>query len=769
MVQIENAFLTENVSVYEFYQKPGVGFYIPLYQREYSWDSENIEQLLTDISKGIESLIESDDEIRFLGTIITVTEKNPANIEPLDRAGLPPSVHKVIDGQQRLSTIALLASALHKVLGEERNNLPKSNEIVYEELTEIINIWQEKLEDIFSFDLKRGIPKRKPKLVRGSKDKWVKTGDVEINYLSDLSNYLGRFIESIYSNKTMAKLGKSQVDKNLSLIYKWLNKDVLTAQINNADDFPSAQNIIKSINERHLWEYQRPILTELINNADYSNKRSLEYKTASLIQVFSVCHYLLDRCCFTSIQPTNDKWAFDMFQSLNATGTPLTAIETFKPLVLNVTKKIEGNFENSVTKQNFDKIENLFVGIRSANKKNQLTNELLTSFSNVVTGKGVSSHFSHQRNWLDSTYMNLSKDQKEQTYQKQCDYIEYFGYYAQFYKEVWLDYSGSNNIPLEKIKTSKEAELASTLILYLKDSNHKMAITILAQFYMDVIKGEENSIDTFVNACKLIASFYTTWRAAKSNSGLDNVYRNIFRGYHDEDSGFKLPAHAWLKRDFKFNLNTLKEYFNHILEKQNITLNKRNWIEQSKKYCTYKNTKKICRFILFLSSDETIPDNDHIGLMKQGTVGTTRYLTIAKWNSKGLKTIEHIAPQSNNGAWDSELYEESSYIHTLGNLTLLPIAINASASNKQWREKLLYYKHLNEEDPTKLMELASKAKAEGIFLADDTIKILQNSNYNDHISSIVKYGKKYDWNLQIVEKRTERILSLFWDKTNQWL
>jgi uncharacterized protein with ParB-like and HNH nuclease domain len=51
--KIEQAFLTEGKNVYNFFQRPGIGYYIPLYQREYSWDKENIEQLLDDIGKRI--------------------------------------------------------------------------------------------------------------------------------------------------------------------------------------------------------------------------------------------------------------------------------------------------------------------------------------------------------------------------------------------------------------------------------------------------------------------------------------------------------------------------------------------------------------------------------------------------------------------------------------------------------------------------------------------------------------------------------------------
>lgn len=72
MINIDKAFNTENRSVYEYFVQPGVGLYIPLYQREYSWDTSNIEQLLEDISKGIEDLSDNstENQIRFLGTII---------------------------------------------------------------------------------------------------------------------------------------------------------------------------------------------------------------------------------------------------------------------------------------------------------------------------------------------------------------------------------------------------------------------------------------------------------------------------------------------------------------------------------------------------------------------------------------------------------------------------------------------------------------------------------------------------------------------------
>jgi len=117
MIKIDSAFDPKTESIYSVFQQPGIGYYIPLYQREYSWDEDNIEQLLLDLSKGIENCVNDNDEIRFLGTIIAVQETNPRlNIEPQDPKGLPSRIDKIIDGQQRLSTIAMLATKLYEHL-----------------------------------------------------------------------------------------------------------------------------------------------------------------------------------------------------------------------------------------------------------------------------------------------------------------------------------------------------------------------------------------------------------------------------------------------------------------------------------------------------------------------------------------------------------------------------------------------------------------------------------------------------------------------------
>ena len=76
-------------------------FTIPIFQRRYDWSKKQCKQLFDDIKM----IGESSDENHFLGTIVHLNDKYDVI-----------SKYRVIDGQQRLTTIALFISALAKFL-----------------------------------------------------------------------------------------------------------------------------------------------------------------------------------------------------------------------------------------------------------------------------------------------------------------------------------------------------------------------------------------------------------------------------------------------------------------------------------------------------------------------------------------------------------------------------------------------------------------------------------------------------------------------------
>lgn len=760
VLNIENSFLTENLSVLNFLNKSGQGLYIPLYQREYSWDSDNIEQLLEDLSRGIFRIANgevTDDakEIRFLGTIITVVEANRNNIYPVDPQAVPSRIEKLIDGQQRVSTIALMATLLTKRLIEIKNKMKKTYQFT-DEVNEICDLWiSQKLEKIFSFDLGRGKPKLKPKIARGAEDYWTREDSVDTAYKSELSNYLGHFIEAYVNNNPLPclskeKYGNTLLYKNGRYIESWLKKAVATAHERNNDDFATAIDILDHLKQEALWDYERPNLVEKIKERDYEDKRSESYILSELVQTLSVCHYLLDRCCFTIIQPTDDDWAFDMFQSLNATGTPLTAIETFKPTIVNTINKEGGGFKNSTSEAYFRQVEDFLSEAGDAQKKNKRTNDFLTSFFVTYDGSTISTHFSYQRKILLEAYMDAV------TIADKESLVHRMGNYATFYKN-WLAYTPDCAQSFPKLDGCREADLASMLILFLKSSNHKMAITILGTMYSNILCEDENAQTDFISTVKIIGAYYFLWRSAYSNAGLDTTYREFFKNLKKENKNCTILE--------------IRNYIKSILQQKDIDTYEK-WKERAKTYLKYDETgNDVVRLALLCAAHDTIPDIGNNGLVKESRMNTSSYLTRQKWVSSDLKTIEHIAPQNNNSdAWDDNLYDtQTKPYNFLGNLTLLPQDLNSSAGNKGWKEKLIYYQCVAEKDPTRLQELVSQSNQMGIVLNESTMELLKECNYNEHLRSISSLTSDFNWDYDFVNKRTDCLLKIIWNRISSWI
>ena len=104
------------VDMLTFLQRPQQ-FSIPIFQRRYSWTKKDCQQLLDDILR-----VGSNDEIKahFLGSIVYIDRE-------LAAIGAVPKL-LVIDGQQRLTTLSLLLSALSRAINEEGNDIGTSSE-----------------------------------------------------------------------------------------------------------------------------------------------------------------------------------------------------------------------------------------------------------------------------------------------------------------------------------------------------------------------------------------------------------------------------------------------------------------------------------------------------------------------------------------------------------------------------------------------------------------------------------------------------------------
>jgi hypothetical protein len=72
-------------TVWEVLCEPRTGFYIPAYQREYSWGRGHIRQLITDCTHGLQLLVDKSDSITFIGTLIVLHDVKYQTVKPVVR------------------------------------------------------------------------------------------------------------------------------------------------------------------------------------------------------------------------------------------------------------------------------------------------------------------------------------------------------------------------------------------------------------------------------------------------------------------------------------------------------------------------------------------------------------------------------------------------------------------------------------------------------------------------------------------------------------
>ncbi|WP_372571709.1 DUF262 domain-containing protein [Ruegeria jejuensis] len=107
-----------------------IRYEIPPYQRPYSWEKGNVEQLLEDVWDAFEA----DDEEYFIGSLITIERSKD-------------ELYDVVDGQQRLTTLNLIFARLRDAVSEPAKStlgkrvLPK-NELTGEEETPRLTLRQ---------------------------------------------------------------------------------------------------------------------------------------------------------------------------------------------------------------------------------------------------------------------------------------------------------------------------------------------------------------------------------------------------------------------------------------------------------------------------------------------------------------------------------------------------------------------------------------------------------------------------------------------------
>lgn len=766
-MQIEDVFGAFPKSVLQYLCENGQGLYVPAYQRQYSWDKSKIERLVEDICHGFTMLIGQEDAITFLGTIIAIHDTQYLTVNPLVKGDVPSRVMTIIDGQQRLTTLLLINTVLHDSIRTRAASISEAEEIdkvwLYEECMKVAGLLAKTFEE--DKDYGDGAFRYYPRMIRAYDDSWSRKKD-KAEYVSPIGRYLHLYGKHCRDNTDKAFKFELPVDVADHPKHKKLS-----------DGRKAIQNMLTAIASGDVSQLELPTFKDMLGSISFQEillnsefpeeaRKTINEDGNSpfkeLLRLVLFANFVLSRVAITTVTAKNEDYAFDMFESLNTTGEPLTAFETFKPRVIH----FEGldNYENTSSFEYMQAVETYLEGFTKTDDKQDATSRLIVAFASAERGEKLSKRLSDQRRFFKECFDKLDADAKR-------EFVRHLSHCALFIQYSWPD--GQSKVPT--IQSAKEAEIDEVMLSLdaMRSIKHSIILGLLVRFYSEIRKadaeGRKKAIDEFISASKAIAAFSILWRA--SRRGTDNIdmhYRNLMsQGCAAVDmpplcrvssEGFDNPPP---------NAELLKSALRYVLKKEGNIETKDDWVRAVARMPAYKNQKDIARFLLLAAAHDSSASKDEPGLTVAGKKDLLPMLDIKHWRDTSSQTVEHIAPDAQSDGWDSKLYDDGELIHRLGNLTLLPQIENSSLGNGSWAKKRLVYKILSAETPDEQDPLVKQAKEQGIEISEKTAGLFADSKHLPMVKAVSFV--EGDWTIEVVEKRSIRISELAWSRIAPWL
>lgn len=767
-MQISDVFSAHPKSVWEYLCENGQGLYVPAYQRQYSWDKSKISRLFEDACHGFTMLIDHEDSITFLGTIIAIHDTQYLTVNPLVKGDVPSRVMTIIDGQQRLTTLLLINTVLHEEIRYRSVKLQdqehEDRQWLLEECMKVVGRLAKTFEE--DKDYGDGAFRFYPRMIRAYDDSWSRKKG-KANYTSPIGHYLHSYgqhgrEEPKRPYKFEAPEGSSDQSK-----YKLLS-----------DGRRTIQSLIKDVAKNNTQNLELPSFDVMIGarpfqdilvKADFpeSVKATLTKDEAEnfkeLLRLVLFANFVLDRVAVTIVTAKNEDYAFDMFEALNTTGEPLTAFETFKPRVIHC-EGLEA-YETSKSHEYMKSVEGYLDGFGKTDDKQDATSRLIVAFASAERGEKLSKRLSEQRRFFKENFEKLGEGDPKK------DFVRHLSHAAIFIQHAWPDDKAAKP-RLFSVEEATADEVVLCLDL-LRSFKHTITQGVLIRFYSEIRKADaENrpkAVESFIKAIKSCAAFSVLWRASRrTTDNIDMHYRKLMESGHAA-TGMPPLARRLSNGDESPapDADLLQKALASILSIEGKIESKEDWVKSAAKIPAYRVQREVTRFILLAAAHDSADDKTAPGLTAAGKSGLLPLLDYSHWRDEGSQTVEHVAPQKRAEGWLDSLYDDDEIIDRLGNLTLLPGPENTSLSNASWTRKRLIYKVLSAATSDELDPLLQQAKDQGVDISKSTTELLENSRHLPMAKAVA--AVEGDWTLDLVDRRSVRIAELAWARIAPWL
>lgn len=741
-------FPAESSTLHKLIVQQNQGFYVPVYQRAFTWGAEQVERLFEDLNAGLNRTVDGRSPATFLGSVILFEGRS--SVSPKIANALPGQVLHVVDGQQRLTTLLLAFAILARqaaqhhtdLLSELAGNPP---DMVSEWLLSNLQQLREMLFAAIALDSFVGDNefKWKPRLIRQLTDRWGNTA-TDALYESDIAWYL---IEIIRKRQNSAELTSVVIPRNrphLKLAVDAIEAEVSKALAGTPDDsvlsdLAFLQDISATNRLIGPSELESPITD--VNALSEVRKKS--------IRLAAIAHFLLNGVLVIDVRAPDEDYAFILFEPLNTTGQPLTPIETLRPLVVQA----EGTtYVGSPSEMSFKLIERYMPTELEQGDRAKRTSELLTTFALVESGEKLSRNILDQRRSLRTGYTNAGAGGAGIAGQRL--YVAGLAETAVFLRDVWED--GASAL------VTGGSDYDRLCLEVLRASHHTIVLPLLIRYHERAeLLGTADAKADFLAVLRAVTAFWTIWRTARATtSGIDDLHRKLLREGLSETG---LPA---LGRQFTA-ANALPEpadiraAFRNRLEHRLRVTDRASWTGLVGAQPLYQTAKVLGRFLLLAAHEDAIPDPAAPGQCTRGVAGSFPTLTLATW--KQHYSVEHIAPQNMVAAdttYDEDIYRDG-LVDRLGNLTLLPGDVNNFVGNRSWPTKRDLFAILAESVPAD--RLAKVQQAVVAKMAARTKQLLLSADFMP-FAKFVAANPAPVFEADFVRARGERLAELAWDR-----
>lgn len=747
-----------------------VGFTIPEYQRQYDWSEDNITRLYFDTLNGFRRLSDSADAnaFTFLGTLILVEEETKEE----EFSGVSVAI---VDGQQRITTLTLFACALSEAL---RRSLTET--IFPSSIDANVKKWLEEEVDVRLYALYEcavGSQRVSPK-VTFPFPRIVRRGDARgrSKTSSDYRSPVGKFLEGFadyFDSDTIEyvppALGTGTDAEKLARNYQLIRS--LVTNLNDADWYEDTEceqfeiAWVRRTQCRNLFER----LSDYMKDEGDRN-RTVEELTKctelhALVRTLLFASYFCSCIVLTRVTTEDESAAFDIFDALNTTGEPLTALETLKPRVINLENK-KSSYAGSPSELSFDTIDkNLDQRFSDTSKKQAETKDLIVTFALYLEGKKLSKDLAAQRNFLRQSYDGAAKNGTESARL----FVQAIADSAKFRRYYWEPDGIEELGRFHRSDTVDEVQLLVSVISGMKTS---LALPILSRYWSPDIKHSGET--KFIEALKAVTAFLVLRRAATGGTaGIDSDFRAVMAPSVGRGSSRKFGLCSGVDHTSPLlTIEELKTALRALLEYKIKKVTKENWVDQAAANPLYEQSRELVRFMILTAANQAMPAPDAPGLWnKEGVKKSTHtndFLNFKTWRSTHYATVEHIAPETvPKHGWDlAGLYKDNILRHSLGNLVLLPSKENSAIGSDSWEKKRKFYLALTETSAAEQAKRIEEAKAAGISFAKTTEKLLQEGT---RLSLLEPLRTVDEWNSDKVVARSKNIAALCWDHVWPWL